>query len=367
MRPLEFRSPPKRILVLSTPGFGDVLLATSLVRSLKRAFPEAAIDVMLHEGREAMLEGNPDVRRTIPVPKRPNVLQFLGIIAKTIRQYDLTITPMSGDRGMFILRLAGRRCVALLAADKSEDGWKRKAISAWADPTFNVPEMLRYMALADLIGIKRCYEVVPPKSEHAGALLDETLGFDWRKTKYAVLHATTHASRKRWTLDGWQAVGRWLKERGLLCVLTGGPADDAAYLQSIVERVGEETVNVAGKLPMSGVSALIEASAVYVGVDTSTTHLAAALGVPTVGIYGPGDSNRWAPWPKNHASTQAPFLDVRGTKRVGNVCLVQAACDCALNYRNLCGKTMPGDSRCLLELPAETVIDAAQEMLDAKR
>ena len=68
MTPIEFRSPPTRILVQSTPGFGDVLLATALIRSIKRAFPDAAIDVMLHEGREAMLEGNPDVRRTIPVP-----------------------------------------------------------------------------------------------------------------------------------------------------------------------------------------------------------------------------------------------------------------------------------------------------------
>ena len=63
--------PPRSVLVVVTRRVGDVLLATPLIRSLKRAWPEAAIDVLVFEGTEGVLAANPDIRRVIAVAERP--------------------------------------------------------------------------------------------------------------------------------------------------------------------------------------------------------------------------------------------------------------------------------------------------------
>jgi heptosyltransferase-3 len=363
MQTVRLGRAPRRILVLAQPGFGDVLLATPLIRSLKRAWPDAAIDVMTHAGREAMLAGNPDVRRCVPIPKRPNPLQFLGMLARTAGRYDLTMAVATGDRGMFLLRCAGRRCLAQFRAVKRKDWWKRRMITAWNEADRDAPEMLRYLRLADLLGIERSYEVVAPHDARAPERLDEGAGFDWRREPYAVIHPTTHATRKRWRIDAWAAVGRDLAARGLRCAITGGPADEPAYVAAIRDAIGGGTVDVAGRFALAEVRALVERSRLYVGVDTSTTHLAAALGTPTVAIYGPGPTNRWAPWPRGHASGTPPFADVRGVRRVGNVCLVQADCDCGEDYRNGCGKEIPGRSRCLEALEAGAVRAAIGDLI----
>ena len=202
---------PRRILLFSHPGFGDVLLATTLVRAIRRAWPDAAVDVMTHRGREAMLAGNPDVRRAIPVPKRPNPFQLLGILARTAGRYDISLAVSASDRAAFLLRCAGRRFYAVLRAG---DRGKQRLVTAWAEADPGEHEIVKYQRLADLLGIERCTEVVPPRDPAARVPVEPP---------YAVLHATTHATRKRWTPQGWRALRERIEARGMP-LLAGGLA-----------------------------------------------------------------------------------------------------------------------------------------------
>jgi heptosyltransferase-3 len=61
---------PRRILVVALRRLGDVLLITPLIRSLKRAWPEATIDALVFEGTEGILAGNPDLAEIIAMPAR---------------------------------------------------------------------------------------------------------------------------------------------------------------------------------------------------------------------------------------------------------------------------------------------------------
>jgi heptosyltransferase-3 len=69
---------PQTILVLSLRYFGDVLLATPLIRTLRHAYPKAQVDALLFAGTEGMLEGNTDVRRVVTVPERPSSSASFG-------------------------------------------------------------------------------------------------------------------------------------------------------------------------------------------------------------------------------------------------------------------------------------------------
>lgn len=359
------KHPPKRVLVWVTPGLGDILLATPLIRSIKRAYPRAAIDVILHRGGEAMLEGNPDVRRTIRIAKSANVLHLLWLMARTVGRYQFAVTLNGGERPISVVRLASRRCVAMLSATDITELWMRRIVSAWIPRDLDQPQVLQNLRMADTLGIERAYEIVPPSDAAAPARLDALIPFDWRTEPYAVLHPSTHATRKRWTLDGWQTLGRRLVDRGWKCVLTGGPNENSGYLEAILAAIGPDALSLAGQLPLTDVRELIGHSRLFVGVDTSTTHIAAAVGAPTVALFGPGPTNAFAPWPCGYVGDEPPFRDVRGVATNGNVCLIQADCPCGKKFRDGCEKEIPGRSRCLEELATCVVVDAVEKFLEA--
>ena len=64
---------PSRILVISLRRFGDLLLTTPLIRSLRRARPDAEIDVLAFANTAGIVAGNPDINRVITMPERPKL------------------------------------------------------------------------------------------------------------------------------------------------------------------------------------------------------------------------------------------------------------------------------------------------------
>ena len=101
---------------------------------------------------------------------------------------------------------------------------------------------------------------------------------------------------KRWTMQGWRDVAAALAARGLRVVATGGPAEaERRYLDEVWD--GALVTRRDGQLAWPQLAGLLAQARVYVGPDTSVTHLAAAAGCPTVAIYGPTDPRLWGPWP----------------------------------------------------------------------
>src|SRR5262245_18250871 len=88
--------PPRSILVVVTRRIGDVLLATPLIRSLKRAWPDAAVDALVFEGTEDAIAANPDVRRVLAIPQRPGLLRHLSLVLGMLRRYDVALSLVPG-------------------------------------------------------------------------------------------------------------------------------------------------------------------------------------------------------------------------------------------------------------------------------
>ena len=84
-----------RILVVTLRRIGDVLLTTPLIRSIRRAWPDATIDALDTAG---ILVGNPDVNSVIALPSEPTLLETMRVAVKLIRRYDLAVSTQSGDR-----------------------------------------------------------------------------------------------------------------------------------------------------------------------------------------------------------------------------------------------------------------------------
>ncbi len=354
--------PPDSILVIVTRRIGDVLLATPLVRSLRLAWPKAAIDALVFAGTEGILAANPDIRRVIAVPENAKDPSHLRILFSLVGRYDLAISTLPGDRPTFTARLAGRCCVGPILPGP-QHWWKRLLLSRWiAFDDCDTHTVLQGMHLADFLGIKRACDVVVSWTQLD---MDRVVGFfpTVLTGSYAVLHLYPKYPYKMWNREGWKEVVSWLHRQGVVIVLTGsGDPDELAYLERFRREIPEEILNLAGRLTLGELGFLISRARVYSGPDTVVTHMAAALGVPTVALYGPTNAVKWSPWPKGYRGEGNPFPR-QGGGRLNNVILLQGTGDCVPCGEEGCDREIGGTSDCLQRLPAARVIEALEEVL----
>jgi heptosyltransferase-3 len=351
--PLSLPAKP-RILVVTLRRLGDVLLTTPLIRSMRRAWPDATIEILVFAGTAGIVEGNPDIDRVIAMPARRGPVDTLALIGKLFKRYDLAVSTQSGDRPTLFALLAGRRHVGLIDPDGPALGRAVKAGAlrghSVADATVHrVEQMLR---LADTLGIARVAQVVCP----AAAPLPFSAG-----DNTAVIHAAPMFRYKEWTPQGWRALAEGLTRRGLSVAAISGPDP--------VERQQLDTI-WRGKVPIHQLTwpqnvALLQQARLFIGPDTSTTHLAAAAGCPTVALFGPTDPRLWGPWPAG--GLDAPWKASGAIQNRGNVWLVQNPLPCLPCQLEGCERHIGSASACLQELAADQVLVAASQALNRPR
>jgi len=354
---------PRRALIVVPRRLGDVLLATPVMRSLKRAFPECAVDALVFAGTEAVLAGNPDLEHVLTIAERPDVGAHLALLGRIFRRYDLALSLVPGDRSTLYAWLAGHIRVGLVI-DETKHAWKKWLLNRWVPfDNRNVHTVVMHLRAAEAIGIPpRAEVIVAPRAEDKQAAR-AALAQRGVAAKYAVLHPFPKFRYKRWHDQGWIEVAHRLKQHGLQIVITGGvDAAERAYCATLAARAG--AADLAGTLTLPATAAVIAGAIVYLGPDTVTTHLAAALGIPVVALFGPGDPLKWGPWPHQYTDLSNPWRHV-GSQHHGNVHIVQGNALCTPCFLEGCDRHTDSASDCLTGLPARRVIDVLERQLAA--
>jgi heptosyltransferase-3 len=338
-----------KILVVTLRRLGDVLLTTPLIRSLRRAWPDATIGALVFADTAGILEGNPDLDAIVAMPVRPTLAQSLAVVGRLWRRYDLAIATQPGDRPTFFAWAAGQQSIAPVA-DRFGGRVKRR----WLDRSITIAAGLHrgeeVLALTAALGIAPVPEVVAPQ----GAARPPV------KAPYAVLHAAPMFRYKQWTGNGWRKLAEAFTSRGLGVVATGGPsAAERRYLDEIWRGTAVERFD--GRLGWAELTALLTGARIYVGPDTSVTHLAAATGCPTVALYGPTDPRLWAPWPAHGANRN--FVAAEPIQQRGNVVLVQNPLPCLPCQLEGCERRLDSYSWCLDELSVSQVLAAVDQAM----
>lgn len=342
------------ILIVTLRRLGDVLLTTPLARSLRRAFPAARIDMLVFAGTEGILKGNPDIDGVATIPPRAGLRAALAAMRRLGRRYDLAVTTQTGDRPTLLAVLAARRRIGFLPASGEGRWWKRHALHHGITAEAKNHRVVELLRLTSCLGIEPHGEVVAAGGGAPSLLIPPR--------RYAVVHANPMFRYRRWTPQAWRALALALAARGMTIVATGSAdPDERAYLDSLWGNADTPIERLDGQLDWPQLVELLSGAALYVGTDTSVTHLAAAAGCPTVALFGPTDPRLWGPWP---AGGLRDMWDAAGRiQRRGNVWLVQHALPCTPCQREGCERRLDSHAACLDDLSAAQVLVAVDQAL----
>lgn len=289
---------------------GDVLVATPVLTALRRRFPEARIDALVHRPWERILAGNPDVDGVLSYdrqgPER-GLRARLDLLRRLRRQpYDWVLSIHAASSvalALVLSRARWRTCVWRYGTRKPPHWWRgfhqhvRQDRSAGArhEVEHNL-DVLRELGIApDHQGIR---VVVPAEAE---ALVARLLRDRGRRPELplALLHAGHGGGRQCWPPEHYAELARMLAGAGMDVGLTGGPGE-IQLTAGISRAAGVPVLDLAGSTPLEHLPALLRQAAVLLSVPTGPMHMAAGLSVPVVALYGPTDLaidlTRFAPY-----------------------------------------------------------------------
>lgn len=363
--PLSFAQAPRTVLVVCTQRIGDVLLSTALVRSIKRQWPQAQIDMLVYEGTDGVLENNPDLRRVIRVARHAPLPRRLIDAARLWRRYDLACATIGSSTCRVYAWAAARKRVGLMEPHRANRLSRFLLDRTALDEHKRVHTVTSNLALTQLIGVTPLAEVVAPGvADEPGkrAAFDARLA-PLQGRPFAVLHPYPMYRYKQWRLDGWVAMIGWLREQGCAVALSGGPAAaEVDYAAQVAAAAGEPVLNLVGQLRLGETAELIRRAKLFIGPDTGATHIAAASGTPTLALFGPSNPVRWGPWPAQWPAGKEPWAHV-GSGQRGNVYLLQGAGACVPCGFEGCDRHRESESQCLTGMEVSRVIEAAAQLL----
>lgn len=355
MHELSLKSEPRRILVIALRFLGDVLLATPLLHSLKRAYPHSRIDVLVFRNTAGMLEGNPDIEQVMVVRDRPGLSDYFSVLPRIFRRYDLSVAVQTGDRPFLYCLMASKKRIAAVPPKGSTGWWKRFFFQGFVEyDNEHTHTVLQHLKLLQLIHVPKYLSLIPPQDQNDNDIRARFPLFR-QGVDYVVLHPCPQWTYKQWPTENWIAIGKFLRNAGFVVVLSGSPVQsEVKFLEGLCSELPEDTVNLAGKVSLAQLARIISGARCFVGPDTGITHLASAVRVPVIALYGPTNPVKWAPWPCDYTETTNPYHQV-GDQRVSNVYLVQGQAECVPCDQEGCDRHRGSRSRCLDQLPVQRV------------
>jgi len=335
----------ERILVMRYRFIGDTILTVPFLRNLRRAFPHARIDVLVGPQSGKVLTGCPYVDELIEFDTtrfhkydsgsgaKKNFWTYAHLLHK--RQYDTVFVLKRSLSSAFLAFLTGAKRRIGYSANGRDFLLTHKA--PFNTHIHEVESTLDVLRCADLPIEDNYLEawVSPEESAQLLKLAPELASIK----KPVLLHAAAAHPDKVYPLQFWVQIARTLSKSDFTPVFSGAPMDTDLY-KELETMSGVHCLNLAGKLSLRQSMALYKQMKLAICVDSGPAHLSAAVGTPTIAIFGPTDPVRWRPFGEQHVALFDQELTCR-----------------PCNYKKTCV-----DRPCLTQFDPGRVIEAALEV-----
>jgi heptosyltransferase-3 len=349
----------RRALVIKLRHHGDVLLSSPVFSVLKAHAPDIEIDALVYADTAEMLTLHPAISQVHGIDRKWKQLGVFGQLraelalyqAMKARGYDLIIHLTEHWRGAWLCRLLQPRWSVGPAVKGRSKRWKRSFTHLQSAPK-GMP--LRHVAESNLDALRRL-GIFPDSDERALTLVPgpaAEASVESKLKKLGVLpggfihiHPASRWFFKCWPIDRMATLISSLQAAGHAVVLTGAPGpDEAAMVGAIQARLAEPAPSLVGELSLKELAALSQRARLFIGVDSAPMHIAAAVGTPTVALFGPSGDRQWGPW-------GGPHRVIASDRHPCRPCGIDG-----------CGGGKVSD--CLVAIEVASVLDAVNELLD---
>ena len=351
----------RRALVIKLRHHGDVLLAAPVISTLKRHAPQCEVDTLVYADTAPMLEGHPALSQLHLIDrnwkrqgiKRQGAAEYRLISALRARRYDLIVHLSVHTRGAWLVRLLRPRWSV---APKFRAGfWAKSFTHLYPAQSHSdrhtVDTNLDSLRVLGIEPMPEDMQVILVPGAAAEARVDALLNqHGLAGGSFVHIHPASRWAFKCWPADLFAALCDALAAKGLPIVLTSAPdANEKALIAAVQASRGNiavpsaPTVDISGQLSLKELAALTARARLFVGVDSAPMHIAAAMGTPTIGIFGPSGDREWGPW------------------GAGNRVVASLTHAC-----RPCGRAGCDDSKvseCLTTLPVAQVLAACEQLL----
>lgn len=329
---------PSKILIVRLGSLGDLVHTLPAVSAIRRAHPHADIDWLVDATHRDFLELVPVISTVVTLRNRSVGAWLEARRTLRSRAYDVALDFQGLLKSAVLARLSGARRV--VGFDRS--GLRERAAAPFYTERISVDDsrhvVWKNLQLASVLNATASsleFPITPVESPAVASFL-ATVG-----APYALINPGAAWPNKRWPPDRLAAVARALRERhGLTSVVLWGPGEhDAAG--AVVAAAGG-AAHQAPETDLRGLIALARDAKLIVSGDTGPLHIAAALGVPAVSLFGPTNPRRNGPWAD---------ADIAISRYDACVC----------HYERRCRRDAAG--WCLGGIAASEVIEAVDERL----
>lgn len=288
----------KRVLVVKLRSIGDTVLATPSLIALRRFLPDAQIDILLEDWVAPLLDGFAEVDNVISVGG--GSLSRLGVM-KRLRssRYDVAFNLHGGTTSTFFTAASGAR---------HRIGWAEfqysflynhlysSAADFWKRPKVHSAE--QQLALLGFAGVpvddrpKSILAVSQTAVDSLEAKLRSQISN--LKSEIALLHPAAAFETKQWATDNFSRIAENLNARGLQVVAVAAKGE-----REVLEKIkaaSQVPILAFDDLTLPEITALASKALIFVGNDSGIAHIAAAVGTPSVVIFGSSNRDHWRPW-----------------------------------------------------------------------
>ena len=343
-----------RILVIRYRFIGDTILTVPFLRNLRYAYPDAKIDVLVSPVSGELLEGCPYIDNLLYFDTtRKHRYEFGKAKKKSFFHYVKLLRLNKYDKAFVLKRSLSSALLAYLSGINYRCGFDTEHRGFLLNK--KVPYIAEKHEVECFLDVLRA-ENIEIKDDYLESWINDldlqTVDDIFKeynisdKKKKVVVHATSGNRKKQWKKEYFaEVIEYFVNNIDTQVFFMGAKGDKSTYdeiLKLIPNKLRNEPINLCGKLSINESNALISKMDLVFGNDSGNLHLAGALNIPTVVIYGPMDAKKWRVW-NNNSTAITPDIECYP-------CNLKIKC--------------PNNYKCLEIITPETVIKHIENILN---
>ncbi len=300
----------QKILLIQLGDIGDVILTLPSISILHDNYPDSKIVVAVREKAKDLIRLHPLVNDVITIKK--NKRSLFRQLAYQIRffstlrcfGFDLAIDFRTGTRGAVLSYLSGApNRISFYATDG--DLWRNRLFTGLLDCEYEPSEYVADYYANLLVAFLPGATIKPPQLKLTNKKIAEAEIFLEKQQipldkGIITIQPFSLWQYKEWSFDKFVKIIGWLQKKTSAMILITGGLDEKQKSLGITRSFEKGVYNLVGKTTLGQLAGILSISDLFIGVDSAGLHISAAVGTPTVSIFGPSSAISWAPKGDRH-------------------------------------------------------------------